>query len=53
MKDVTHHLKYVQKKVLQSLRKSQSPQENIQNGVKINLASSFMVGRPLQVKRKG
>lgn len=49
MKDVAHHLKYVQKKVIQSLRKVSN--ENPQNGTKI-AAPSSKIESPTLSKRK-
>lgn len=52
MKDVTHHLKYVQKKVFQALRKTESSGENLQNGTKADLTSAAVVERPVLLKQK-
>lgn len=52
MKDITHHLKYVQKKVIQSIRKTQNSEKTVQNGVEVNLPTTLIADRSASSKRK-
>jgi hypothetical protein len=54
MKDAIHHLKHVQKKVIQSTRKAEAleSEKSLPNGSPVNAASTSMMERPSPNKRK-
>lgn len=51
MKDAVHHLKHVQKKVIQSTRKSQALEERLQNETSANY-SLALLEPPARSKRR-
>ena len=50
MKDAVHHLKHIQRKVIQSVRKEQNATEQIVNGVEY--PQSYGIRDQIQQKRK-
>lgn len=52
MKDAPHHLKHVQKKVIQSLRKEEAIQENSFNNIHNPTSSAFVAEASPAIDRR-